>query len=134
VIVRNFDSLAAREFFDRVGQFVSLRHCRAVDQHRNDRHIALKRTLNFEPYKLAIFDAGDPISSNDGNERIAGTDLFGKNVEPINAKGDVIDIEKHVLASQPVRHTVGNQARSERGLLPPIAYEDAAQYLKSPST
>ena len=90
VIVRNFDSLATREFFDRVGQFVSLRHFRAVDQDWDDRHIALKCTLNFEPYKIILVGAGDPVFSNDSDKRIAGTDLFGKNLEPIDAKVDIL--------------------------------------------
>jgi hypothetical protein len=110
VIVRNFDSLATREFFDRVGQFVSLRHFRAVDQDWDDRHIALKCTLNFEPYKIILVGAGDPVFSNDSDKRIAGTDLFGKNLEPIDAKVDIVDIKKDVLAPDLLRDAVVNRA------------------------
>jgi hypothetical protein len=133
VIVRNFDSLAAREIFDR-GQLVSSRHFRAVDQDWDDRHIALKRTLNFEPYKIIFVGAGDPVFSNDSDKRIAGADLFGKNLEPIEAKVDIVDIKKDVLAPDLLSNAVVNRARSERGFLPTIADEDAAQYLKSPPT
>jgi hypothetical protein len=100
----------------------------------DDRHIALKRTLNFEPYKIILAGAGNPVFSNDSDERIAGPDLFGENLEPVDAKVDIVDIKKDVLAPDLLSDAVVNRARSERGFLATIADEDATQYLKSPPT
>lgn len=47
---------------------------------------------------IVFVGAGNPVPSNDRDQRIARADPFSQDVEPINAEVDIVDIEKDVLA------------------------------------
>lgn len=51
-VVRNLDGLSARELFEALRQVGCLRHRRAVDEHRDHGHVALKRRLDFDADKI----------------------------------------------------------------------------------
>ena len=136
----NFDILPAGEASQAVWQISGLRHQGAVDEDRDQSNPALEGSLDLDANKIiGIVDAppivliGDnPIPSDDGDKRVTSGDLFVQGVEPVNAKFDIVDIEKDVLAPHLLRDPIVNCARGERSLFAPITNEDAARHLDVP--
>ena len=100
--VRNLDSLPAREFLETIGQVVGLRHGRAVDQHRNERNVAVERRLDLDAHEIGevieaaqvgLAGAGQPIPADDGDERVALSDALGQHIDEIETLGDVVDVD-----------------------------------------
>jgi hypothetical protein len=52
LLVVHLDCIAARQLLQGVGQFVSGRHARAIDQYGDDSDVALKRCRDFSRYKM----------------------------------------------------------------------------------
>src|SRR5271166_6628256 len=132
----NLDPLPPRQTLQAVGQFARLGHCRAVDKNGNDTNVAFERSLNLDPDKIIrivettpIVGAGSPVPSDDRDKRVTSADAISQNVEPINAKVDIVDIEEDVFAVQQLHYAIMDCARGERGLFSSIANEDAAAHL-----
>jgi hypothetical protein len=134
----NLGPLPARQTLQALRQFARLGHRRAINKDGNDANVALERSLNLdpdeivrivEPAQTVLVGAGNPVPSNDRDERITRADAIGQDIEPINSKVDVVDVEEDVFALKPLHHAVMDRTRGERGLFPPIADEDAARHL-----
>ena len=133
--VRNLDGLPPGELLQAIRQVSGLRHCRAVDQDRNDGNIAFERRLDLDADEVAriveaapvlTVGARNPMLADDGQEHVALADALGKDINKIEAGRDRVHIEKDILASQPVRQTIIDPPRETAGILSPIADEDAA--------
>jgi len=125
------------ELLQAVRQVSGLRHCRAVDQDRNDRNIAFERRLDLDADEVArvveaapvlTVGARNPMLADDSQERVALSDAVGKDINKIEAGRNRVHVEKDVLASQPVRQTI-DPPREAAGILSPIADEDAGQHV-----
>lgn len=129
----NLDVLPASEAPQGLWQIARLRHQGAIDEDRDHANPALEGGLDLDSNKIiGIVDAppivlvrGNPIPSDDRDERVASGDAFVQGLEPIDTGVD-IDIEKDVLAPHLLRDPIVNRARGERSLFAPTANEDAA--------
>ena len=62
------------------------------------------------------------------DKRVAFADAPGKDLDPIEAEVDAVDIEKDVLALQALRQTNTYRPRRVSRILTAIANEDAARH------
>ena len=82
-----------------------------------------------ETTPVVLIDGGNPILSDDGDERVAFADPLGQNFDEIEAGRDIVDVEEDVLSFQPFRQAIVNPPGEAAGILAPIADEDAAQHV-----
>ena len=133
--VRNLDILPASEALKLSGKSLAF-GIRAPSTRTGITRIAtLEHSLDLDANKIIgivnapppiILVRGNPISSDDRNERVASGDAFVQGVEPIHANFDTVDIEKDVFAPYLLRDPIVNRARGERRLFAPLTNEDAA--------
>ena len=97
----NLDRLPTAQLLQAVRQVFTPWHCRAVDKDGNDANSALKRRLDLDPHEIirivettpvVLAGAGIPIVPDDGDERVAYTELLGEYVEEIETGLDIVDV------------------------------------------
>jgi len=80
----------------------------AVDKDWNDANVALKRRFDLDPDEIVrivepaqpvLVGGGNPVPSDDGNERVTSADAISQDIEPVNAKVDVVDVEETLSRS-----------------------------------
>jgi hypothetical protein len=139
--VRNLDSLAARELLERIGEVIGSRHRRAVNQHRDDWDVALKRRTDLDTDKIGgiiqaaaivIIRAREPLPADDGDERIASANAFGQDLNEIATRRDVVDVDEDAFAPEAGFQTIVDSPREACGVLPAITDEDAAPHAMPP--
>jgi hypothetical protein len=135
---RDLGPLPPRETLQALGQFACLGHGGPVDKDWNDANVALKRRFDLDPDEIVrvvdpaqtvLVGAGNPVPSNDRDERVTRADPFSQDIEPINAEVDIVDVEEDAFPLQSLHHAIVDRTRGKRGLFPPIANKDAARHL-----
>jgi hypothetical protein len=137
----NLDILPASEAPQALWQITGLRHQCAIDEDRDPANPALEGSLDLDSNKIVgIVDAppivlvrGNPIPSDNRDERVASGDAFVQGIEPVDTEFNIVDIQKDVLAPHLLRNPIVNRARGERRLFAPITNEDAARHLDVPA-
>ena len=113
--MRDLDSLPARELLERLRQVVGLRHDRAVDQHRNDRHIALERGFDLDTHEIVgiveaaaivLVRARKPIPADKRDQRITSANALCQHFDEIAAGRDVVDVDEDAFAPKAVLQAI----------------------------
>ena len=113
--------MPARQTLQAVGGSLGLGHGRPVDKDRDDANATLERGLNLDPHEIVriveprrpSFSAGNPVPSNDRDKRVTRADAIGQDIEPINAKVDIVDVEEDIVPLQSLHHAIMDCARGE---------------------
>jgi hypothetical protein len=79
---------------------------------------------------VVLVGARNPTLADDGHERVAGTDTLGHKVDLIHPGLDIIDVEKNILAVEPLRNAIAYRSRCIRRILSPITNEDTARHVE----
>ncbi len=75
-----------------------------------------------------------PISANDGNQDIAGTDSLLKNVDKVIARLQPIDIHKNVAFAETGHEAVIDPPRVGTAIVAPITDKNAWHVRRAPGT
>ena len=135
--MRDLYSLPARKLLESLRQVVGLRHHCAVDQHGNDRHVALERGFDFDAHEIVgiikaaaivLVRAREPIPADNRDQRIASANALCQHFDEIAAGRDVVDVDEDVLAPKAVLQAIIDAPREPGRVFSAIANEDAAPH------
>ena len=136
-VVRNLDALPAGQLLEPIGQVVGLRHNRAIEQHRNDRYVALERRLNLDADEIVaiikavaivLARAREPILANKRDQRVASANPFGQHFNEIATGRDVVDVNEDAFTPEAVLQAIVDAPREPRRILSSIANKNAAPH------
>ena len=139
--MRNLNSLPTRELLERVRQVLGLGHDRAIDQHRNDRHVALERRFDLDAHEIigvveataiVLVRAGEPIPANHRDERVAAANALGQDFHEIATGRDIVDVNEDTFRSEASLQAIINAPREACRVFPTVADEDAAPHAMPP--
>lgn len=120
---RNFRGVQIGEIAEADRQFDTTGHFGAVDQHRNDRHLAFQRGLDLDPDRIgfllhpdcASLVAAEPVCADQRHENVALQQSCADLRAKIDAKRNVFDIDEHGIFAVMRLQLIGNTS-GHRGI------------------
>ena len=133
-LVPNRQRIAAGQTGEALRQILPARHDRALDQDRNDPHVAGKGGLDFQPDDVVwiikpptapLVGRGQPLRADDRQQHPAGRHRAEDFLGEVHARLDRVHIDEDLALAETIGQTVIQPASKMAALLPTVANKDA---------
>ena len=129
------DAVAVREVLEILGQILGARHLGLVDEHRDDRNVALQRACRLQPDEVErVVEAtlafrigdGEPVLADDREQHAARCNLLLDRAPKVTAGLDAGNVHEHRVLAESIAQIFEQAPGVAFGVVAPVADEDSA--------